>query len=111
MSASQQEELVEVEIHASGTRVLTFLGGDRTLVLGGLVVALYLAFMMSIRYGIYIGAPVALVLWLVWIALMRRLALYDPQFREVYMRHRKYKAYYPARGRFNAPSPPYKDFK
>ncbi|KAA0178823.1 hypothetical protein FX016_23105 [Cupriavidus gilardii] len=111
MSARQQEELTQVEIHASGTRVLTFLGGDRTLVLGGGTVALYLAFMMSIRYGFYIGVPVALALWVLWIALMRRLSLYDAQFREVFMRHRKYKPHYPARGRFNAPSPAYKDFK
>ncbi|WP_458218852.1 conjugal transfer protein TrbD [Paracidovorax citrulli] len=111
VSAGHRGELTKVEIHASGTRVLTFLGGDRTMVLGGGALALYLVFVMTLRYGLIFGVPIGIVFWGVWIALLRRMTKHDPQIREVYMRHRKYKAFYPARGRFNAPSPAYKDFR
>lgn len=111
MSAGHRGELTKVDIHASGTRILQFMGGDRTLVLGGATFALYLAFMMSLRYGVWYGIPASVVVWVIWIALMRKLGKFDPQVREVYMRHRKYRAFYPARGRFNAPSPSYNDFR
>jgi type IV secretory pathway TrbD component len=111
MSAGDRAELTLVTIHASGVRILTFMGGDRRLVLGGAAFSLYLAFMLTMRYGAWYGIPGAVVVWGLWIALMRRLALFDPQWLDVTRRHRKYRAVYPARGRFNAPMPTYKDFK
>ncbi|MGP8437800.1 hypothetical protein ACT2FY_38915 [Paraburkholderia fungorum] len=109
--ADHRSELMQVTIHASGVRTLNFMGGDRRLVLGGAFFSLYLAFMLSMRYGVWYGVPASVVVWGLWIALMRRLAVFDPQWLDVVRRHRKYKAIYPARGRFNAPVPTYKDFK
>ncbi|MDR5777016.1 MULTISPECIES: VirB3 family type IV secretion system protein [unclassified Caballeronia] len=109
--ADHRSELTQVTIHASGVRTLNFMGGDRRLVLGGAFFSLYLAFMLSMRYGAWYGVPASVVVWGLWIALMRRLAVFDPQWLDVVRRHRKYRAIYPARGRFNAPTPIYKDFK
>jgi type IV secretion system protein TrbD len=111
MSAGHRGELTQVTIHGSGVRILTFMGGDRRLVLGGAAFAIYMAFMMSMRYGAWYGIPSAVVIWGLWIALMRKLATFDPQWLDVLRRHRKYRAFYSARGRFNAPTPTYKDFK
>ncbi|NLP65495.1 VirB3 family type IV secretion system protein [Paraburkholderia sacchari] len=111
MSADHRGELTQVTIHASGVRILNFLGGDRRLVLGGAAFSLYLAFMLSMRYGAWYGIPMSVTFWGLWIALMRRLAVWDPQWLDVLRRHRKYRGVYPARGRLNAPMPTYKDFK
>ena len=37
------------------------------------------------------------LLWIVALYLLRLMAKSDPKMRAVYMRHRKYKTYYPAR--------------
>lgn len=111
MSERKRSELTRVTIHASGVRPLTFMGGERNLVLGGLLFALYLAFVISMRYGIWYGIPVSALVWGVWITFLRKLASVDPMMWQVLKRHRKYRAFYPARGRMNAPLRAYKDFK
>lgn len=111
MSAAHRSELTQVMIHASGVRPLTFMGGERALVLSGLLFCLYLAFIISMRYGVWYGVPAGGIAWAIWITLMRQMGKSDPQMWQILKRHRKYRAFYPARGRFNAPLPPYKDFK
>ncbi len=98
-------------IHASGVRPLTFMGGERAPVLGGLFFCLYCAFFISLRYRIWIGAPAGAALWMGWLAASRAMGKADPQMWRILRRHRTYRAFYPARGRLNAPYPAYKDFK
>lgn len=103
--------LTQVTIHASLVRPLLFMGGERNLVLGGGFFCAYLAFVFSLRYGIWYGVPIAACCWFVWISLMRKMASSDPMMWQVIKRHRKYRGYYPARGRMYAKLRAYVDFK
>lgn len=103
--------LTRVTIHASLVRVLTFLGGERGLVIGGGFFCAYLAFIFSLRYGPWYGVPLAGACWFVWIAGLRKMASKDPMMWQVIKRQWRYRSYYPARGRMNAKLRSYKDFK
>ncbi|NTB05925.1 VirB3 family type IV secretion system protein [Agrobacterium tumefaciens] len=111
MSDRKRKELTRVTIHASLVRPLTFMGGERFPVMMGLLFCAYLAFVLSMRYGVWYGIPGSALAWVGWLGLMRHLASKDPMMWQVLKRHRKYRAFYPARGRMNAPPRAYKDFK
>lgn len=111
MSETKRASLTQVTIHASLVRPLTFMGGERNLVLGGGLFCAYLAFIFSLRYGIWYGLPLSGACWFVWISLMRKMGNHDPMMWQVVKRHRKYRGYYPARGRMDAKLRAYKDFK
>jgi len=103
--------LTKVVIHKSPTRIMMFMGGERNLVLGSMMFCAYLIYLVSFRYNIFVGIGAGLSLWGVCLALLQRLAKADPQMWAVLNRHFKYKAFYPARGRFDAPQPVLRDFK
>ncbi|CAB3755847.1 conjugal transfer protein TrbD [Paraburkholderia humisilvae] len=111
MSADHRSELTQVTIHAAGVRYLMFMGGERNLVVGGLLISIYLGFITSMRYSVYYGIPLGAGAWAVWISLMRVMALKDPLMSKVVRRSMKYRSYYPARGRLHAPTPSYPDFR
>jgi type IV secretory pathway TrbD component len=111
MAQDHRSELTQVTIHAAGVRYMMFMGGERGLVVGGLFVAMYLGFITTMRAGMWFGVPTGAVLWGIWIALMREMALRDPLMSRVVRRSMRYRAFYPARGRIHAPSPSYRDFK
>lgn len=111
MSGSHRSDLIKVPIHRSGVRILMFLGGERTQVLLLLFVSAYVVYLLTMRFNMLYGGGAGLALWLVGIAILRRLADHDPQMWAVLTRARKYRGFYPARGRFDAPSPSFKDFK
>lgn len=111
MSQANRKALTQVTIHASLVRPLMFMGGERNLVLGGGFFSAYLAFIFSLRYGVWYGVPIAAGCWFLWISLMRKMASKDPMMWQVIKRHRKYRGYYPARSRMNAKLRVYKDFK
>jgi type IV secretion system protein VirB3 len=71
------------------------LGGDRELVLFSLVIAGGLVFAGQNVVSIIVAA----VLWFGVVAALRQIAKADPQMRPVYLRHRDYAGYYPARSR------------
>ena len=85
--------LRSIPINRAGTRASLVLGGDRELVLltGGASASLVFASasLLAAAYGIG--------LWLVAIAVLRRMAKYDPYLRHIYLRHRRYAPYYPVR--------------
>ena len=83
----------EVVIHPSANRPNQILGGDRELVLLTLLVSVSLAFSLATLWGV----GMAVGLWLGAVAVLQRMGKADPMLRQVYMRHMRYRAFYPAR--------------
>ncbi|MEO7560931.1 MAG: conjugal transfer protein TrbD [Nitrosospira sp.] len=85
--------LRRIPIRRIGNRHSLFMGGDRELVmLSGL-----LAFALIFNAQEIRAAVVGLFLWICALFLLRLMAKSDPRLRSVYLRHRRYKAYYAAR--------------
>jgi type IV secretory pathway TrbD component len=85
--------LRKVPIRRIGNRHNLFMGGDRELVMFSGLLAFALVFnAQEIR-----AAIVGTCLWVGGLFLLRLMAKSDPRMRSVYLRHRRYKAYYAAR--------------
>lgn len=82
-----------VAIRRSGNRPNLFMGGDRELVMFSGLLAFALIFSAFELQATLFG----IILWVFALFALRLMAKHDPQLRPVYLRHRKYKAYYPAR--------------
>ena len=85
--------LYSTPIRRSLVRPLLLLGGDRELVLlsGRLSGALIFTSMT------WFSAAYGLLLWFGGLAILRGMAKADPLMRNVYLRHRLYRKYYPPR--------------
>ena len=83
----------EIAIHQSANRPNQILGGDRELVLVTLLISVALAFSLAALWGILL----AVAFWLGAIAVLQRMGKADPTLRQVYMRHVRYRAFYPAK--------------
>jgi len=82
-----------IPIRRAGNRQNLFMGGDRELVMFSGLMAFALIFSAQEMRATVVG----LLLWFGALFLCRLMAKSDPKLRFVYMRHRKYKPYYPAR--------------
>lgn len=85
--------LLATPVHRSLTRPNLFMGGDRELVMFSGLLAFALVFTAQEWIAVCYGAS----LWFGALLVLRRMAKADPQMRWVYLRHRQYKRYYPAR--------------
>ncbi len=83
----------EILIHQSANRPNQILGGDRELVLVTILVSVSLAFSLATLWGI----GLAVGLWIGSIAVLQRMGKADPMLRQVYMRHIRYRPFYPAK--------------
>lgn len=83
----------EVKFHQSANRHNMLMGGDRELVLLSALLSAILIFSIGKWWGI----PLGITLWLVSVAIFSRLGKADPLMRQVYIRHIKYQASYPAK--------------
>lgn len=82
-----------IPIRRAGNRENLFMGGDRELVMFvGLMAGALIFSAQEIRATIY-----GVLLWFGSVFAFRLMARSDPKMRQVYLRHRRYKAYYPAR--------------
>jgi len=88
----------EMPFHQSANRPHLLLGGDRELVLVSGVLAAMLIFAVMTWWSIVAG----LVLWLAAVAVLARMGRVDPLLRHVYVRHVRYRAFYPAKSRLCA---------
>ncbi len=111
MRNNHRSELTKVTIHRSLTRQMMFLGGERTIVICSMFFCTYMTYLLSYRFGVFYSAFVGGGLWTLIIFLVRLMAKADEQMWAVVKRHLKYKAFYPARGRFDAFTPVIRDFK
>jgi type IV secretory pathway TrbD component len=82
-----------VPIRRSGNRHNLFMGGDREMVMFSGLLAFALIFSAQELRATVMG----LALWTLSLFLLRLMAKADPMMRFVYLRHRRYRDYYPAR--------------
>lgn len=87
------EELNRIPIRRAGNRTNLFMGGDRELVMMSGVMAFALIFAAAEVRATVVG----LLLWFAALYVFRLMAKSDPRMRHVYLRHRRYSPYYPAR--------------
>src|SRR2546422_11541884 len=83
----------EILIHQSANRPNLILGGDRELVLFSALTAACLTFTLASLTGIVIG----LAFWLSSVTVLSRMGKSDPMLRHIYLRHLRYKSFYPAK--------------
>ena len=84
----------EIVIHQSANRPHLLLGGDRELVLFAALMSAMLTFALVTWWGIVAG----IAIWTGAVAILSRMGRFDPMLRQVYVRHVKYRAFYPAKG-------------
>lgn len=80
-------------IRRAGNRSSLFMGGDRELVMFSGVMAFALIFSAAELRASIVGV----LLWFAALFVLRWMAKVDPRMRHVYLRHRRYAAYYPPR--------------
>lgn len=83
----------KIPLRRIGNRESLFMGGDRELVMFAGLLAGTLIFAVQTVLGVILGVA----LWFLALVLARIMAKADPKLRAVYLRHRLYKKYYPAR--------------
>lgn len=82
-----------VPIRRAGNRPNLFMGGDRELVMFSGLLSAALIFSAQEWKATLFG----LLLWFAALYLLRLMGKSDPMMRKVYLRHRRYKSYYPPR--------------
>ena len=82
-----------IPIRRAGNRTNLFMGGDRELVMFSGLLAFALIFSAQELRATVVG----LLLWFGALFVFRIMAKADPKMRFVYLRHRRYKTFYPAR--------------
>ena len=83
----------EIMIHQSAKRPNQILGGDRELVLLTILLSISLAFSLATLWGF----ALAVAFWAGTIAVLQRMGKADPMLRQAYMRHIRYRSFYPAK--------------
>jgi type IV secretion system protein VirB3 len=90
MTADRPRDIV---IHPSANRPNQILGGDREMVLLTLLISVSLAFSLATLWGV----GLAVGFWMGAVAVLQRMGKADPMLRQVYMRHMRYRSFYPAK--------------
>lgn len=85
-------QIMTTPIYEAMNRPSLFMGGDREIMLVTLLIVFTLTF-ISLKPWV---AIFALVFSSITIKVLRVMAKADPNMRKVYLRHRRYKAYYKA---------------
>lgn len=90
-----------IPIHRALNRTSLILGGERELVLMTMLFAALIGFTASSWIQLVIGA----LFWIAIHTMLVEMARNDPSMSKVYMRHVRYKAYYPAQTGMQAQLP------
>ena len=83
----------EVVVHQSVNKPNLVLGGDRELVLVAILVSFSLGFSLATWWGI----GLSVVFWVAAMATLQRMGKADPLLRHTYLRHIRYRSFYPAK--------------
>jgi type IV secretion system protein VirB3 len=89
----------QVPFHESANRPNLLLGGDRELVLVFAILAAMLVFAVMKWWSVLAG----IALWLMSVAVLARMGKADPLLRQAYLRHIRYRSFYPAKSRLDVP--------
>lgn len=82
-----------IPLRRAGNRHNLFMGGDRELVMfAGLLAGALIFSAQDLRATVF-----GVMLWVAALFMLRLMAKADPKLRHVYLRHRRYRGYYPAR--------------
>lgn len=82
-----------IPLRRAGNRHNLFMGGDRELVMfAGLLAGALIFSAQDLRATVF-----GVMLWVAALCMLRLMAKADPKLRHVYLRHRRYRGYYPAR--------------
>lgn len=97
-------------IRTSLIRHQTWLGGDRRVVGMSILLAILLGWMVANAYGFIFAISVVIIFWGggVWIG--QELVKNDPYTLDCWIRHLKYRKYYPAKAHHATEVPAVKDF-
>jgi type IV secretory pathway TrbD component len=87
-----------IPIHSSLMRPILLMGAERELVLISAIIAAVLV--LSIERLLF--TVVGVVFWCLSLAALQRAAKADPQFTSIYLRHARYRTYYPAQSHVTA---------
>ncbi|HEY7391839.1 MAG TPA: conjugal transfer protein TrbD [Bryobacteraceae bacterium] len=82
-----------VVIHPAVNRPNQLLGGDRELVLSAALITATLGLSLGTLWGV----GLAVLFWIGAIGVLQRMGKADPQLRQVYLRHIRYRQFYPAK--------------
>jgi type IV secretory pathway TrbD component len=80
-------------IHSSINRPTQWLGGDRELI----IVTALLSFGLALSLATWWGVVISIVFWLSAAAVLQRMGKADPMLRQVYLRHIRFRYFYPAK--------------
>lgn len=82
-----------IPLRRTGNRHNLFMGGDREPVMfAGLLAGALIFSAQDLRATVF-----GVMLWVAALFMLRLMAKADPKLRHVYLRHRRYRGYYPAR--------------
>lgn len=87
------ERAREIVIHQSLNRPNQLMGADRELALVSLLTSIALGFSLASWWGL----GLAFVFYLMAMGVLRRMGKADSMLRQVYMRHIRYRSFYPAK--------------
>lgn len=103
--STEGEELKAVPFHEALARPVLLFGAERPVAILSVAVPVYLMFILSVRFGLFIGIPVGATLLTVGLAIGNWMAKRDPQFTSVFRRALRYRGYYPATSRPDVAEP------
>lgn len=96
--AAQQNGPRKIDVHLSLTRPLLMMGCEREPLLISATIAVTLVFML----GNLVLAVAGVAFWVIAVAIMQRMTKSDSQMSKIYLRHVKYRSFYPAQPSVNA---------
>jgi len=91
--ADVSAQMRTVAIHPAVNRYNQLLGGDRELVL----ITALTASTLGLSLGTWWGVGLAVLFWTCAVGVLQRMGKADPLLRQVYLRHVRYRQFYPAK--------------
>jgi len=98
---TQQNGPRKIDVHLALTRPLLLMGCEREALLITATIAVTLVFVL----GKVLFAILGVAFWAVSVGVLQRMARADHEMSKVYLRHARYRAFYPAQSSFASVNP------